>query len=272
MLPESILSDEGLKVLDAERQELHLQFVKSFYQHVRSHITGTSEHRRIIKGATEPRRLMPTAYLSPQSPPSAIPTSSQQQNNFRPSNCGLVINLSPAWEENLQPIELRVQCSVFLPKLDLSQVEQRSLRAMWQRYDIDAEISCTIQELVATASPALSTLNQEIANQLKAIVTEHSQDHRAWINGLERTIDDLSSNEVTYAHSNLNLLQAELRKRALEKQNKKKRQSDRPQDNDVGQIAAVKFDVKVEVQKRETSGQTRLRLFLRNKSQDVGRY
>ncbi len=272
MLPESILSDEGLKVLDAERQELHLQFVKSFYQHVRSHITGTSEHRRIIKGATEPRRLMPTAYLSPQSPPSAIPTSSQQQNNFRPSNCGLVINLSPAWEENLQPIELRVQCSVFLPKLDLSQVEQRSLRAMWQRYDIDAEISCTIQELVATASPALSTLNQEIANQLKAIVTEHSQDHRAWINGLERTIDDLSSNEVTYAHSNLNLLQAELRKRALEKQNKKKRQSDRPQDNDVGQIAAVKFDVKVEVQKRETSGQTRLRLFLRNKSQDVGRF
>jgi hypothetical protein len=106
MLPESILSDEGLNVLDAERQEQHLQFVESFYQRVRSHITGTSEHRRLIKGATEPRRLMPTAYLSPQSPPAATPTSNQQQNNFRPSNCGLVINLSPTWKENLLPIEL----------------------------------------------------------------------------------------------------------------------------------------------------------------------
>ena len=272
MLPESILSDEGLNVPNAEGQEQHLQFVESFYKRVRSHITGTSEHRRIIKGATEPRRLMPTAYLSPQSPPSAIPTSSQQQNDFRPSNCGLVINLSPAWKENLLPIELRVQFSVFLPKLDLSQVEQQALRAMWQRYVISAEVNCTIQELVETASPTLLALNQAIANQLRAIATEHSRDPQAWINGLERTIDDLSRDEADHAHGNLSLLQAELRKRALAKQEKKKKQSDRPQNPDVGQVAAVEFDVKVEAQKRETSGQTRLRLFLRNKSLDIGRF
>ena len=82
MQPEMILSDDGLNVLDALQQERHLQFVENFYKGIRSHITGSSEYRQIIRGATEPRRLMPTAYLSPQAPPSSVPTSSQQQNNF----------------------------------------------------------------------------------------------------------------------------------------------------------------------------------------------
>jgi Helicase conserved C-terminal domain len=143
---------------------------------------------------------------------------------------------------------------------------------MWQRYDVNTRVSCTLQELMATASPTLLTLNQAIDHQLKSIATAHSQDSLAWINGLERTIDDLSPDEVIYAHSNLALLQVELCKRTLAKQDKRKKQSARAQSQDTGQISVVEFDVKVEAQKRETSGQTRLRLFLRNKSQDVGRF
>jgi hypothetical protein len=221
MQPEMILSDDGLNVLDALSQEKHLQFVKSFYKRIRSHIMGSSEHRERIRGAAEPRRLMPTAYLSPQAPPSSVPTSSQQQNNFRPSNCGLAINLASTWEKQELPIEVNVRFSVFLPKLDLKDVAQRSLRTLWQRYDVSAGNSCTIQALIEPGSQILAELNQEISKQLSAIISEHNQDPQAWLNGLDRTIDDLSLKEVEYAQSNLRKLQLELRQRILTKHTKK---------------------------------------------------
>jgi hypothetical protein len=270
MQPEIILSDDGLNVLDALPQERHLQFVKSFYKRIRSHIMGSSEHRESIRGAAEPRRLMPTAYLSPQAPSSSVPTSSQQQNNFRPSNCGLAINLAPTWEEQGLPIELNVRFSVFLPKLDLKDVAQRSLRTLWQRQDVSASARCTIQALVEPNSQALSKLNQSISEQLSAIISEHNQDPQAWLNGLDRSIDDLSPQEVEYAKSDLRKLQLELRQRILTKHTKKTKPEDAEKNEELGQVASVDYVVKVEAQKRETSGQDRLRLFLRNKTNAVG--
>lgn len=270
MPPESILSDEGLNVFDSQRQENHLQFVESFYKRIHGHVTGTSEHRSVVKGATEPRRLMPTGYLSPMPPPSAVPSSSQQQNTFRPSNCGLAINLSPHGEKEL-PVELKVRFSVFLPKLDLSKVVENSLRPMWQRFDISAVISSGIQDLVSDASPALAALKQDIATQLKAITEAHLKDPLAWLFGLELTIDDLTAPEITFSKENHQGLQAELRKRILSRHEKKKPKSNALfSDLQPGQVAPVAFKVTVEAQKRVMSGQTRLRLFLRNKSEQIG--
>lgn len=271
MLPKDILSDTELNVPDPERQEQHLKFVEGFYERVRSHITGTSDYRQKITGATEPKRLMPTAYLSPQSPPSTTPTSSQQQNQFRPSNCGLAINLAANWKTNLQPIELEARFSIFLPKLDLHTVEQKSLRTMWHRKDVSAKICGTLQELIEARSLKLLQLNQSIAEQLKEINVEHTNDPEAWINGLDRTIDNLTQNEIEYAKSDLKQLQLEIRKRALAKKERKEK-GDREQDQENGQIAAVEYDVKVEVQIRNSGEQTRLRLFLRNKTEEVGRF
>ncbi|NCJ08231.1 helicase [Synechococcales cyanobacterium C] len=270
MQSEIILSDDGLNVLDALQQERHLQFVESFYKGIRSHITGNSEYRQVIRGATEPRRLMPTAYLSPQAPPSSVPTSSQQQNYFRPSNCGLAINLASEWEEQEIPVELNVRFSVFLPKLDLKEVALRSLRTLWQRQDVSASARCTIQSLVEPNSQALAKLNQSISEQLFAIINAHNQDPQAWLNGLNRSIDDLSPQEVEYAKSDLRKLQLELPQRILTKHTKKTKPEDAEKNEELGQVASVDYVVKVEAQKRESSGQNRLRLFLRNKTTAVG--
>lgn len=272
MQPETILSDEGLNVLDSLSQEKHLQFVKCFYKRIQSHIMGSSEHRENIRGATEPRRLMPTAYLSSQIPSSSVPTSSQQQNNFRPSNCGLAINLSPQWEEQELPIELNVRFSIFLPKLDLTHVTQRSLRTLWQRQDVSAHIRCTIQALVEPKSKVLSTLNQSISDQLFVILNKYNQDPQAWLNGLDRSIDDLSPQEVEYAKSDPIKLMLQLRQRILAKHTKRTRSEDLEKHEELGQVASVDYLVKIEVQKREISGQTRLRLFLRNKTNAVGSF
>lgn len=259
----------GANLHDA-RQEQHLRFVRSFYRRVRSHITGTSTERQIIEGATEPRRLMPTAYLSPQTSPSTkVPTSSQQQNNFRPSNCGLAINLSPTWKEEKSPLTLSVRFSVFLPKLDLSQVQERSLRAMWLRKDVSAETCCTVQRLVEPGSDALAELNQAIATQFAAIITEHTQDPQAWINGLDRTIDDLSPGEIEFAYTNLQQLQQALRQRVTTQQVRKKKQEN-GENQEFGKVASVEYQVRVEAQERaDANGQSRLRLFLRNKTPDI---
>ena len=270
MKPEDILSDEGLNVSDQKRQEEHLQFVESFYKRIHGHIVGISEHRRLIKGPTEPRRLMPTGYLSPLPPPSSAPSSSQQQNTFRPSNCGLAINLAPDWERGL-PIELKVRFSVFLPKLDLSKAAERSLRPLWQRFDINAGISSRIQDLVYDSSPTLRQLNHDIEAQIKKVTESHLTDPLAWLFGLEQTIDDLKAQEITFAKENHKGLQAELRKRVMSKYEKKKKNNeDLSSDVQQGQVAPVNFKVTVEIQRRVMGGQTRLRLFLRNKSEQLG--
>ncbi len=266
--PESILTDEGLNVSDSNRQEKHLQFVKSFYQRIRGHITGTSDHRSVIRGSTEPRRLMPTGYLSPL--PATSTVSSDQQNNFRPSDCGLAINLAPDWDKQQLPIELKIRFSVFLPKLDLSKVDEKSLRPMWQRFDISANITSTIQDLLIDNSPTVTKLNQDITEKLKNITEAHQTDALTWLFKLKPTIDDLTEEEVTFAKENNKKLQAELRKRIGNKKNNNK--SDSPSiDNEIqpGQVAPVNFKVTVEVQKRNLGGQTRLRLFLRNKSEPI---
>ena len=219
MEPESILTDQGLNVSDSQKQEEHLQFIESFYRRIRGHVTGTSEHRSSIQGSTEPRRLMPTAYLSPQSPPATAPSSSQLQNNFRPSNCGLAINLAPDWEKQQLPIELKVRFSVFLPKI---QVTDKSLRPMWQRFDICADITSNIQDLVAESFPSLVQLNQDIELQIKEVIDEHKNDPLAWLFGLNRSIDDLTEKEVTLAKDNPKELQAELRHRVINKKKTKK--------------------------------------------------
>jgi len=268
MEPESILTDQGLNVSDSQRQEEHLQFIESFYRRIRGHVTGTSEHRSSIQGSTEPRRLMPTAYLSPQSPPATAPSSSQQQNNFRPSNCGLAINLAPDWEKQQLPIELKVRFSVFLPKI---QVTDKSLRPMWQRFDICAAITSNIQDLVAESSPPLWQLNQDIHRQIKKVIETHKNDPLAWLFGLNRTIDDLTEKEVTLAKDNPKELQAELRQRIINKKKTKKNENPSP-DTEIqpGQVAPIEFKVTVEVQKRVMGIQTRIRLFLRNKSEQSG--
>jgi hypothetical protein len=265
MEPESILTDQGLNVSDSPRQEEHLQFIESFYRRIRGHVTGTSEHRSSIQGSTEPRRLMPTAYLSPQSPPATAPSSSQQQNNFRPSNCGLAINLVPDWEKQQLPIELKVRFSVFLPKI---QVTDKSLRPMWQRFDICAAITSNIQDLVAEHSPALWRLNEDIERQIEKVIEAHKNDPLAWLFGLNRTIDDLTEKEVTLAKEKFKEFQAELRQRIINKKKTKKNENPSP-DTEIqpGQVAPIEFKVTVEVQKRVMGKQTRIRLFLRNKSE-----
>lgn len=265
MEPESILTDQGLNVSDSQRQEEHLQFVESFYRRIRDHITGTSDHRSSIQGSTEPRRLMPTAYLSPQSPPATAPSSSQQQNNFRPSNCGLVINLAPDWEKQQLPIELKVRFSVFLPKI---QVTDKSLRPMWQRFDICADITSNIQDLVAESSPFLGRLNQDIELKIQEVIEAHKNDPFAWLFGLNPTIDDLTEKEVTLAKENFKEFQAELRQRVINKKKTKKNENPSP-DTEIqpGQVAPIEFKVTVEVQKRVMGEQPRIRLFLRNKSE-----
>ncbi|AFZ22005.1 helicase-related protein [Allocoleopsis franciscana] len=271
MKPEFILSDNGLDVSNQERQEEHLQFVESFYKRIHGHITGTSEHRSVVKGATEPRRLMPTGYLSPLPPPAAVPSSSQQQNTFRPSNCGLAINLAPDWNKKQLLIELKVRFSVFLPKIDLSKVAEKSLRSMWQRFDISAAINSSIQDLVSDSSPTLLKLNQDIAEQIKKVSEEHQKDPLAWLFGLPQIIDDLKEQEITLANENHQGLQAELRKRVLSKSEKNKNKNEANKSEvQPGQVAPVNFIVTVEAQKRNLGGQTRLRLFLRNKSDQVG--
>ncbi|MGG6265035.1 helicase-related protein [Leptolyngbya sp. AN03gr2] len=265
-----ILSDEGLNVPDPQRQEQHLRFVESFYQRVRSHITGTSDYRQKITGATEPKRLMPTAYLSPQTPPSVkTPTSSQQQNQFRPSNCGLAINLTENWKKDSQQLLLKAQFSVFLPKFDLRELEQRSLRTLWQRSDVAAEICCTLQELVEPKSSGLLQLNEAIAEQVNEIIAAHTHDPEAWINGLDRTIDDLTPSEIEHAKHDLKQFQLDMRKRVLSKKEKKEK-SDREKNPENGQVAYVEYDVKVEAQLRNSGEQPRLRLFLRNKTVEIG--
>ncbi|NEP01614.1 MAG: helicase [Symploca sp. SIO2E9] len=271
MPPESILSNQGLNGSnsDTQKQKKHLQFVESFYQRIHGHITGTSEHRSLIRGSTEPRRLMPTGYLSPLPPPAEILYSSQQQNNFRPSNCGLVINLAPDWEKNSLPIELKIRFSVFLPKLDLSKVNEKSLRPMWKRFDISADINSSIQDLVSPNSLTLAKLDGEIAEQLKSITEAHQADSLAWLFGLDLTIDDLTDLEVNYVQANHQELQAQLRKRVTNKRKKKNNDSSPDSEIKPGEVAPVNFQVKVEVQKRNLGSQTRLRLFLRNQSQKI---
>ncbi|MEQ9367627.1 MAG: helicase-related protein [Coleofasciculus chthonoplastes F3-SA18-01] len=269
--PESILTDQGLNVQDSERQEKHLQFVESFYRRIHGHITGTSEHRKFIRGSTEPRRLMPTGYLSPLPPPAVAPYSSQQQNNFRPSNCGLAINLAPDWDKKQLPVKLNVRFSVFLPKLDLNNVEQKSLRPMWKRFEISAGISSSIQDLVCPNSPTLAQLNQDIAEQLNRITESHQTDSLAWLFRLNQTIDDLTDSEVAFAQKNPKEFQTALRQRiAQKKKRKQKDTSSTDREIQPGQVAPVYFNVKVEAQKRNPGKQTRLRLFLRNKSEQVG--
>lgn len=266
--PESILTDKGLNVYDSKRQEKHLQFVESFYRRIRGHITGTSEHRSVIRSSTEPRRLMPTGYLSPL--PAASTVSSEQQNNFRPSNCGLAINLASDWDKKQLPIELKIRFSVFLPKLDLSKAADRSLRPMWQRFDVSANISSTIKDLLDN-SPKLAEVNQDITEQLKNITEAHQADSLAWLLGLNPTIDDLTEPEVAFAQAeNYKALQAELRQRIANKKRKNKNDNTTA-DGEIklGQVAPVNFKVTVEVQKRNLGGQTRLRLFLRNKSDQI---
>jgi hypothetical protein len=269
--PESILQDNNLNVQDADRQSKNLKFVESFYKRIHDHITGISEYRRLVKGSTEPRRLMPTGYLSPLTPSATVPYSSQQQNDFRPSNCGLVINLAPDWENKLLPIKLKIRFSVFLPKFDLSKVDDRSLRPMWQRFNISAESDSTIQDLIIPNSSTLVELNREIDKQLKSITEAHQADPVAWLFGLNQTIDDLTDSEVNCAKENLKGLQAELRRRIA---NKKKSKNNNNLSADIevksGEVSPVLFKVKVEVQKRNLGGQTRLRLFLRNQSQQIG--
>ncbi|EAW35083.1 helicase-related protein [Lyngbya sp. PCC 8106] len=266
--PESILRDEGLNVQDPDRQEKHLKFVESFYKRIHDHLTGISEHRSCIRGSTEPRRLIPTGYLSP-TPDATVPYSSQQQNNFRPSNCGLVINLAPDWENRSLPIKLKIHFSVFLPKLDLSKVEDRSLRPMWQRFDISADISSSIQDLVISHSQMLAKLDAEIAQQLKSVTEAHQADPAAWLFGLNSTIDDLSPSEVNCAKENLKGLPAELRRRANKKKTKKNADLSTEIEVNPGEVSPVQFKVKVEAQKRNLGQQTRLRLFLRNQSQKI---
>lgn len=271
MNPESILTDQGLNVSDSQRQETHLQFVESFYRRIHGHITGTSEHRSCIRGSTEPRRLMPTGYLSPLPAPAAIPYSSQQQNNFRPSNCGLVINLATDWKEKSLPLELRVRFSVFLPKIDLSKISEKSLRSMWQRFDISAASHSSIQDLINPNSSILAELNGEIAEQLKRITEAHQADSLAWLYGLDQTIDDLTNTELACVENkNTKALQAELRKRINNKKRRKnENNSSAESDLKPGDISPISFQVKVEVQKRNLGEQARVRLFLRNQSQQI---
>lgn len=269
MKPEDILSDKGLSVSNLQKQKNHLQFVESFYRRIRGHITGTSDYRSVITGSTEPRRLMPTGYLSPLPATSSI--SSDQQNTFRPSNCGLVINLAADWEKKQLPIELNISFSVFLPKLDLSKATDRSLRSLWRRFDISANISSTIQDLLIDNSPSLEELNQNIAKQLNNIIEAHQTDSLAWLLGLNQIIDDLTEPEIVFAQEkNYQGLKAELRKRIANK--KKKNQTDNStvdSETQLGSVSPINFKVTVEVQKRTLSGQTRLRLFLRNKSDQI---
>ncbi len=270
--PESILTDQGLDVYDSQEQEKHLQFVESFYRRIHGHITGTSEYRSCIRGSIEPGRLMPTGYLSPPPPQSAkMPSSSQQQNNFRPSNCGLAINLAPDWHKKSLPIELNVCFSVFLPKLDLSKVAEKSLRPMWQRSDVRASIRSSLQDLLLDDSPTLAQLNRDIAEQIRTITETHYADPLAWLLRLDPIIDDLTEQEVTFAKENHKRLQAELRNQRIVNKKKKDPNNIPAIDRDVqpGQVAPVSFKVTVEVQKRNLGGQTRLRLFLRNKSEEI---
>ncbi|MDZ8241588.1 MAG: helicase-related protein [Nostoc sp. ChiQUE01a] len=266
--PESILTDKGLNVFDSQRQEEHRQFVESFYRRIRGHITGTSDHRSVVTGSTEPRRLMPTGYLSPL--PAASTVSSEQQNTFRPSNCGLVINLAADWNQKQLPVDLSIRFSVFLPKIDLSKAVDRSLRPMWQRFDISANISSTIQDLLDN-SPTLAKLNQDITEQLKNITEAHQADSLAWLLGLNPTIDDLTGPEVAFAQAeNYKALQAQLRQRiANKKRNNKNDNTTADGEIKLGQVAPVNFKVQVEAQRRSLGGQTRLRLFLRNKSEQI---
>lgn len=266
--PESILTDKGLNVFDSQRQEQHRQFVESFYRRIRGHITGTSDHRSVVTGSTEPRRLMPTGYLSPL--PAASTVSSEQQNTFRPSNCGLVINLAADWNQKQLPVDLSIRFSVFLPKIDLSKAVDRSLRPMWQRFDISANISSTIQDLL-DSSLTLAKLNQDITEQLKNITEAHQADSLAWLLGLNPTIDDLTGPEVAFAQAeNYKALQAQLRQRiANKKRNNKNDNTTADGEIKLGQVAPVNFKVQVEVQRRSLGGQTRLRLFLRNKSEQI---
>lgn len=269
MKPEDILSDEGLNVSDSQRQKQHRQFVESFYKRIRGHITGTSDYRSLVTGSTEPRRLMPTGYLSPL--PAASTVSNEQQNTFRPSNCGLVINLAADWNQKQLLVNLSIRFSIFLPKIDLSKAADRSLRPIWQRFDISANISSTIQDLLIDNSPTLSKLNQNITEKLNNITEEHQADNSAWLLGLKQTIDDLTGPEVTFAQEkNYQELQRELRKRIANKK-KKNKNNNTSTDNDIqlGQVATVNFKVTVEAQKRTLGGQTRLRLFLRNKSEKI---
>ncbi|MGL4622918.1 MAG: helicase-related protein [Chroococcidiopsis sp.] len=267
--PSSILADKGLKVFDSQRQERHRQFVESFYKRIRGHIIGTSDHRSVITGSTEPRRLMPTGYLSPL--PAASTVSSEQQNTFRPSNCGLVINLAAVWNQKQLPVDLSIRFSVFLPKINLSKAADRSLRPMWRRFDISANISSTIQDLLIDSSPSLAKLNQDITEQLKNITEAHKADSLAWLLGLNHTIDDLTETELTFAkENNYKGLQAELRKRIANKKRKSKNDNTTADgDIQLGQVAPVTFKVQVEAQRRNLGGQTRLRLFLRNKSDQI---
>lgn len=269
MKPEDILSDKGLNVTDTQRQERHRQFVESFYGRIRGHITGTSDHRNVVTGSTEPRRLMPTAYLS--SLPAVPTVSSEQQNTFRPSNCGLVINLAADWNQKQLLVNLSIRFSVFLPKIDLSQVANSSLRPMWQRFDISANITSTIQDLLIDNSPTLAKLNQDITQQLKNITQVHQADSLSWLFGLNPTIDDLTKPEATFAQEeDYKALQAELRQRiANKKRNNKNANTNANDEIKLGQVAPVNFKVQVEVQKRSLGGQTRLRLFLRNKSEQT---
>ena len=269
MKPEDILSDKGLNVSNLQKQENHLQFVESFYRRIRGHITGTSDYRSVITGSTEPRRLMPTSYLSPL--PAASSVSSQQQNNFRPSNCGLAINLATNWEQKQLPVELKIHFSVFLPKLDLSKAVDRSLRPMWQRFDISASITSIIQDLFVDGSTTLTKLNQDITDQLTKIIEVHQADPQSWLLGLHPLIDNLTDSEFTLAQNkNYRELQVELRKRINNKRNKSKNgNTTADSDLQLGQVSAVNFKVKVEAQKRTLGGQTRLRLFLRNKSDQI---
>lgn len=266
--PESILTDKGLNVFDSQRQEQHRQFVESFYRRIRGHITGTSDHRSVVTGSTEPRRLMPTGYLSPL--PAASTVSSEQQNTFRPSNCGLVINLAADWNQKQLPVDLSIRFSVFLPKIDLSKAVDRSLRPMWQRFDISANISSTIQDLL-DSSLTLAKLNQDITEQLKNITEAHQADSLAWLLGLNPTIDDLTGPEVAFAQAeNYKALQAQLRQRiANKKRNNKNDNTTADGEIKLGQVAPVNFKVQVEAQRRSLGGQTRLRLFLRNKSKQI---
>ncbi|MBC1238206.1 helicase-related protein [Nostoc sp. 2RC] len=267
--PESILTDKGLNVFDSQRQEQHRQFVESFYRRIRGHITGTSDHRSVVTGSTQPRRLMPTGYLSPL--PAASTVSSEQQNTFRPSNCGLVINLAADWNQKQLPVDLSIRFSVFLPKIDLSKAVDRSLRPMWQRFDIGANISSTIQDLLDNSS-TLAKINQDITEQLNNITETHQADSLAWLLGLDQTIiNNLTESEVAFAQAeNYQALKTQLSQRiANKKRNNKNDKATADDEIKLGQIAPIYFKVQVEAQRRTLGGQTRLRLFLRNKSEKI---
>jgi Helicase conserved C-terminal domain len=250
---ESILNGENLKVPDLERQEQHLQFVESFYDRVRSHLTGTSDYRKQVTGPTEPRRLFPTAYLSPTPLAAGVPVSSRQVNDFRPSNCGLAINLASGADRD-KAIGLTVSFSVFLPEIDLEKIKQGSLRCLWRRRDIQAFCEFSLGDLEKDPS-CLDGLNQDIESQITLLVQHHQENSLAWMLGLDRTLDGL----LDGLDENIASLASESEYQKLQEFLASKT------NHQPAQVAAIDFKVTVEA--KFALAQNRLRLYLRNRSQ-----